>query len=481
MEQHKRDKILEHGETVAQILFLIYTILGFNSLTGGRKIVSVVMYLAYVTCAVVMLMRLFRWKRYAKTPGLVCLVMLCGICMVSIVMNRRYGLKRNVVGLIFWMVYFFLYFAQDTKAERELVIRRFRLAVHLVSGSAFLLAAISLGMMVMGYSKTVTVGTTQMIRGFAQGRLFGAYLNPNGGAFVAAAVMLLSLDAFRRDRRVWHRIFAGGNLLVQFFYLTFSDSRGGRLCLAAGLGTYVFLEIFRMGQKNHRRSRWAVALVLAALCVWAGWKAPKVAQNAYNTMISEISLQIAQKQDPSAPSGDALTAQEEEVRQQLLSAYQVKRGYDLSGDISNRRFDIWKSGLELAKRRPWYGLTFGGYLSFAEEEMPNTYVVSNNYRKVDTLENDFMNLLVSNGFVALGVFLVFVAWILIRVLRGIFTRTQLDPAVPGMMAICAVAAVFSMFNSSMLYSKCQVIPLFWLAVGSLTVLLPGKKGETRYE
>lgn len=476
MEKRARfTRILQTGETAAQCLFLLYTMLGFNSLTYGHPVISWVMRLAFLMGAGVLLVRLWNWKRYGKMPGIWCLVAMCGICFVSIVMNRHYGLKKNLIYLIFWVFYFFLFFAQREDMEKELVLHRFHVAGHMICGVTFLLGGVSLAMMLLGYSRVVEIQGNRIIRGFAQGRLFGAYLNPNGGAFVASAVIVLSVYFFRRYRKVWYRILTAGNIAVQFAYLVFSDSRGGRLCLALGMGAYAFFETLRLNRERQRKTPWLAALLLAALCVAGCWKGPKLVQNGYNALVTRLSYAMVREDTPEGETDPAQDPAEEERRQQILSAYQVSRGYDLSGDISNRRFDIWKSGLELVRRKPLYGLTFGGFLEYAQKEMPQTYIVANDYRQIDTMENDFMNLLVSNGAVSLVVFLGFILWILIRIFRRIFVQKNQDPAVPAMMAVCAGTAVFAMFNSSMLYSQCQVIPLFWLALGSLVTLLSGEE------
>ena len=53
--------------------------------------------------AALLLVRLWNWKRYIRTPGLVCLVVMCAVAVVSIGLNLRYDPKRNIIGLIFWI------------------------------------------------------------------------------------------------------------------------------------------------------------------------------------------------------------------------------------------------------------------------------------------------------------------------------------------------------------------------------------------
>lgn len=478
MKRLTGEKFLEYGETAVQVLFLIYTALGFNSITFGSRIISVLMWITYLLGAAVLLVRLWNWKRYIQMPGLLCLVAMCAVCVVSIGMNLRYDLKKNVIYLIFWIFYFFLYFAQREDMAPELAKKRFRLAGLLICVFAFVLSAVSLWMMEARYAEVLTVQGTQIIRGFAQGRLFGAYLNPNGGAFVSAVVIVLSIWLLRDCRNYACRVFCVINILLQFLYLVFSDSRGGRLCLAVGLAAYVLFEaIYSKWMRNNPWKGLIVALLVISTAASA-WLAPKWTQDAYNGFIAELSLHMSENQGgETEKAGDTEQPNASDVGKEPQDFYQVNRGYDLSGDISNRRFDIWKSGLEVFFQKPVTGHTFSGFLPFAEENMVDTYIVANDSRKMDTLENDFLNLLVSNGVIGFLLFIVFIVRILIYLFRRIFLDAYRDGAIPVMMAICALVAVFSMFNSSMLYSHCQNIPLFWLSLGSMIAIVSHREKE----
>ena len=127
----------------------------------------------------------------------------------------------------------------------------------------------------------------------------------------------------------------------------------------------------------------------------------KVAQNS----VAAPTETLSEEDEETSPTEDARPVLKPE---EIIDSYVIDRGYDLSGDISNRRFDIWKSGLEIFARRPWLGTTFCGFLPFAQEHMPETYIVSNDYLQMTTLDNDFVNLLVSNGIIAFVAFIGFV-------------------------------------------------------------------------
>ena len=147
------------------------------------------------------------------------------------------------------------------------------------------------------------------------------------------------------------------------------------------------------------------------------------------------------------------------------------RTESLEGDYSNRRFDFWKSGLEIFAERPVLGVTYRGFLPFAEKYLPDTYLVTNDFNRITTLDNDVINLMVSNGALGLLCFLLFVFPALFRLFRWIRLQKKsgaaLPPAFPLLLAFCAGAAASSLFSSGVFYMHCQYSFLFWLALGIL--------------
>ena len=485
MKQLNVSKILEYGETAVQLLFLTYTALGFNSITFGTPIISATMWISYLLGAALLLVRLWNWKRYIRTPGLVCLVVMCAVAVVSIGMNLRYDPKRNIIGLIFWIFYFFLYYAQREDMDPELAKKRFRLAGLLMCVFAFVLASVSLVMMAKRYSEILEILGSTVIRGFTHGRLYGAYLTPNGGAVIASIVIFLSVYFIGRYRSIAWRVFAAVNIPVQFLYIVFSDSRSGKLCLTFGAAVYVLFASLASKRLRAGRGKGLIVAALVLATAVGSFYAPKLTQKAYNGLVAAVSQQMAEnaaQETVSSQPTDAQTPTEEtkvdeQLRQEILNAYQVDRGYDLSGDISNRRFDIWKSGLEIFLRRPWYGTTFSGFLPYALENMPDTYIVSNDYMQMTTLDSDFVNLLVSNGIFGLLGFLAFVVWVLVSLLRKVFAKAYRDAQLPVMMAVCMAAAVYSLFSSGVLYLQAPFSVLFWLSLGSMTTMVKCREKE----
>ena len=518
------NRFIEYLETGFQILFLVYTILGFNSVSFGTPIISFFMWVSFVLGGCLLFLRLLKWKEYIKMPGLILLVVMCTVCVLSILVNHQYNFKKNVIYLVFWVFYFFMYFAQNGRISVELVKKRFCMLGHVMCFSAFVLALLSLWMMFVRYSEVTHVNGSEVTRGFTYGRLFGAYLTPNGGAVVGSIVIFLSVYYIGKFPNMCYRVWAVLNMLVQFLYITFSDSRSGMLSLAFGGAVYVCFAILGNPRIKSGLCKGVVTLALTLVTLVCCMFAPAVAQDIYNDIVVDFSERLAQKKDnnllpsetlfiepASEPIESVIVPTESTVQQtvppetvlqqtesvetkaqqteplqndvtsikpeEIIDSYMVDRGYDLSKDVSNRRFDVWKSGLEIFAKRPWLGTTFCGFLPFAQEHMPNTYIVSNDYLQMDTLDNDFVNLLVSNGIFGFLAFLAFVVWVLLCILRNYTGMRKKDPQIPVMMAVCMAAATFSLFTSGVLYMQSPFSVIFWLSLGGLIVIVSNGNEE----
>lgn len=486
MKRMNKDKLIKMAETLFLIMFFVFSFLGFNNITFGKSIISWIMWPSFLLGALLLLVRLWNWKHYIKTPGLILLVAMCVICVISIGLNLRYDLKDNFIYLIYWAFYFFMFYAQDNRATAEQVKKPFHIAGHIFNVGAFVLALISLLMMYDNFSEIVNILDSRVIRGFTHGRLYGAHLSPNHGAIIGGMAIVLSVYFMGKYRSFAYTAFGVVNILIQFLYIVFSDSRSGTLCLTAGLTLYVFFAAAfssRLKTLKLRKLIIAFVTVATAACVLF---APGITQDIYNDYALSrrtppVTTTAPTTPEPTTPAPTTPAPTTPELTTPAPKPDKDKqppvidRGYDLSQDISNRRFDVWKSGFEIFKERPLFGLTFRGFLPYAIENMPDTYIVANDHRQMDTLDSDIMNLLVSNGIFSLIAFIAFTVWVLIYLLRRVFSMERKDPAVPAMMGICASAAVCSLTSSGVLYMRCPFSILFWLSLGALTVIV--KKGE----
>ena len=224
-----------------------------------------------------------------------------------------------------------------------------------------------------------------------------------------------------------------------------------------------------------------VVVILAAVAAAgiAFWIPGQVKQQ-YNVWVAERS--IANESD------DVKQQIEEEIKNNNYSAVKnngstniIERGYDMSGDISNRRFDVWKSGLEIFMAEPVFGVSFRGMTEYALEHLPDTYLVNNDYKQMDTLDNEIMNILVSQGIVGIVLLIIFVVGVLVLVLPQMVRAKEDTDFWILCFAIVFILCISAMTVSTMFYNSTPNANCFWIFLGALVYLARKNKEDIKKE
>ena len=141
---------------------------------------------------------------------------------------------------------------------------------------------------------------------------------------------------------------------------------------------------------------------------------------------------------------------------------------DINGDVSNRRFDIWQSGLEIFKTSPLFGITFRNYVPYAEKNLPDTYIVNNDFGKFPSMHNSFVDVLVSQGVLGFFLLLCFIASVLVVFFRYFFKSRGVEYRYNTYLLLCFLPILVSMmFYSETFYMNTGGAFLFWSFLGFL--------------
>ena len=138
------------------------------------------------------------------------------------------------------------------------------------------------------------------------------------------------------------------------------------------------------------------------------------------------------------------------------------------GDVSNRRFSIWGSAIEVFKTKPLTGVSFRNVVPYALENLPETYIVNNNQTNFASMHNLFMDVLVSQGLLGIGLFIAFMILALITVFKKLFKLDRQNYIFYGLvLSIIVPIFVSSFFYSEILYINTSGAVIFWIALGYL--------------
>ena len=450
-------------EAVFNILFLMYLFLGACNLTYGTPIISFVMYPTFLLGGLLVIWRLTLAKRFIKATGLIWLVFLLVSFAFSALMNFRYFNKNSIIVFILWTFYFLLLFVKDPVRTRADIEREFRFIASFYLFFVTALTVISNWMLFTGYSASYRDpdnANYEVASGFFAGRLWGAFQDPNLGAVMCGISIVISVYFIRYFKKKIITALLCIDIAFMLFYIALSDSRNGMVtlgCLAAF--ALFFYSLRKYGKEKGFKGilKKAVCVAAAAMVFAGGFVTPKLIQKGYNSGIKTV------------------CSEENYFYENLL----VDRGYDLGGDVSNRRLDIWRSGIEIALSKPLTGVSFVGLVPYAKENMPDLYIVSNDLWEFNTLDNDYLNVFAAQGIPGILLVLGLAITVAKRILCGIWRTDEKEfPTIFICTVIVCSLVISALLQGTMFYQQTPNTMLFWLFLGSALYLL-SLKNETQ--
>ena len=450
----KVSKFFENATWFKCIYFLL-VLLSFNSLCALRSGMSYFSYAVALLGGFVVLFRLLNFKKYISARGIVWLVLFCGSYLLSTLLTRQYGLMENIQALIWMVIQFFIVYTYNNSAPIEQDKKEIKILGWLFLGYTFLMAAAALVMLITDYNNYRPAGDTAVISGFLWNRLWGLYTDPNYGAVFSIVSMVLSVAFYKASKKPI-RAFLIVNIVFQGLYITFSDSRTALVALMATVFAAAFLLLLRAKKLEKQKVpvRAVISVALALVLAVGSAVTIAVVQKTGNE------LKILQYEYNAKHKGDT----ENEVPDTIIG----RTDSDINNDVSNRRFAIWQSGLEIFKTSPMTGITFRNYIPYAKENLPNTYIVHNDQGLFPSMHNSFVDILVSQGILGFIIILCFIVSVLIVLLRGIFkTQGEIYRYNVFLLVSFIPILVSMMFYSETFYMNTGGAFLFWAFLGYL--------------
>lgn len=446
----KFDKI---GVLIFSLLFMTVGFLQTSSLTFGNIIISVVQWPTIALGMIILLERFINFKHYIKTRGIILLIIFAVGYFASSILTVRYGWYSNLRFLIFMVFQFGILYATDYNENPEDVRKRLVICTNFMIIGTAILSILSFAFMIFGYSKTIlpeTDGNGPVYYvGFMIGRLFGAYWDPNIAAVMASISALLSLHFFLLYKRAFIKALYVFNMVLQFFYISFSGSRTGGLALVAGVSIYVLLIYIKKKFFKERLKNIIVATLIVVIAFCTTWFGPSVVKIGCNSFVN---LVASDKNDEDYEEKDIFD-----------------RGYDLSDDISNRRFDIWGGAIEVFKTSPVLGVSRANILSYVDDNLPDSYLVTNEHMRFESMHNTYFEILVSQGLVGIVTFLSFIVLVVIGVVKyrkALYKHLQF-PFIALALGICASVCVCSLLITEIVYVISPISTMLWISIGSM--------------
>lgn len=470
MEKLKlKSEYLDIVEKLFLYLFMAYAILSSNSFTYGTKVIGLAMWPAFALGAVIIMYRVIHFKNYCKATGFVGLIAMLISIGISVLVNFNYSFKGNIIICMFWCFYFLvLYIIEDGKPT-EKVKADFELFGKFFVTYTLISVIISLYLLFTGYAERIVTEDTnyEYFRGFIIGRLWGTFINPNNGAISAAIAASILIYFICKAKKIYTKIFCGIAIFLELLFIALSDSRSGAVCM--GIAAAVFMLSAVLYKWQDKKIVFKVAAVVMACVVGVmGFIIPRKLKDGYNAVSIAINEYVNEH-----PNTDEPEDNEDEKDKFELNV--IDRGYDLTDDVSNRRFDVWFGAIQAFAESPRtiaVGYSYKGFTAQVLEKQPDNYLVNNDYTIFTTLDNEVFNILVSQGSLGIIATAIFVIMLLIVIIKNWFKVKKEYHLIIAILASTVVAlAGSSMFCSVIFYHNSPNTVMFWMALSGLIYIL----------
>lgn len=482
---NKTTKPIEFLEVVFTIMFMVVGFLQCSCLTFGKPIISIVQWPTIFFGGLLVLYRLLFLKKFIRVKSIFLLVGFIASFILSMVVNIKYGFYENFKGLIFIVFQIGVVYAFDTEKSAEKLIKKFNVVALFYLGFICLLSVISIVFLLKGVSEIYPqeVGPTIVV-GFAWGRLFGAYWDPNIAAAMNAIAVAISVYFIMRFKNIFFRILMIFGIIVNVVYIAFSDSRTGIVTLCISSIVFFAFYLFNKGFKGLKCNGLRIVACVVAVVVIAGLtlKLPGAIKDGYNAYTTAKYNQVLEDSVPEESVNEniensVVNEQTEAVQPALAEDNQQApptissdgREEDISNDISNRRFDIWKSAVEIFKTTPIVGTSHFNIVPYAQEIMPDAYILTNDHMVFYTMHNFFVDVLVSQGLLGIATIVGAALWMVVFLLKKFKLFNNGKSATLNFVALSVVLTVIasSLFMTEIVYVITPLTLMFWLSLGVL--------------
>ena len=458
--------------TPFKIIYLILTLLTFNSFTAHTTYLTMFAYFVTALGGIVLLYRIIFLKRFIRTPNLLFLGLFLVSFIVSSAINYKYGIMENVQGFIWMALQFCILYACDDTKDPEFYKKEF----HILS--ILLIIYLMIGVFVSFYFLITGQGGMMeradgVLYGFIWGRLWGMFTEPNNAATTMCVGVMLCFYFFKISKKIWIKVGCWVLIALYSSYIMLSDSRTGLMCFIIESFVMAYLLVINPNKRNWKKlSTQAIAIGIAVLMALASFFGIYFAKKGYNS----IQTALTTYQNINIEEGQNNNHTTDIHRPDLT----IGREQDLENDFSNRRFDLWKSGLELFATSPVFGVGFRNIVAAAKDKIPDTYAVNNDQGDFASFHSMFVDILASQGIVGVVIIAPFIIFTLISMFRLIVKKLNKDYMyVITLFSVIMSIGASAFVSPDIFYVNTQNAFIFWTFLGYLMHVSYKKRQEQK--
>ena len=369
------------------------------------------------------------------------------VMFISSLLNRHYGVSGNFKTIVWSAIYFFLIYA--LAANGRLSKYFYQTVIRIFGWAYFFVSLVSFGMYLIQYSylRPGTIETRIRI-GFLEGRLFGAFGDPNFGGMFALILVIVCIYGIVVKSHVFPRWFLFTNLFLQTFVLVLTVSRSAIL-IGEALAAVVFVAL--VARYLAARGTNLLVNIVASVITLA------VSVVALTFFVASLKWLL----EKLPPLFEFLQIHRPHGREVVS----LKRA-DVAdnSDISNMRFSIWSSAIEIFKTKWIFGVSPRNMVAYAKDMLPKSLIAQQGFKT----HNAWIDVLASTGlvgFVTMIGFSIKSAFMALRSLQ--FGKKMLSADSNVQFLIVASLIGFTFFVNVIFFTNDVCSFIFWMVLGNM--------------
>ncbi len=371
--------------------------------------------------------------------------------LITIIANYPNSFVDNVKDVIWFSVQIIalflaqFYILQEQKDNNVKLLAKFYLAF------ATVFASISLIFVFINKGGVESYGKW----GFLSKRLFGLYRSPNYGALYCVIAIIIAAGIYTSLSKQL-KCFAIFNVLVNYLYIVYSGSNTGKVTLFTGIIVFACINILSSDNRKQLATKMLAYTVVIVFCFSMFPAIKFVTANILNSKISRHETDSDMSESALDSDGD-----------DYIISFE-RTDYVEGEEYGNGRLTNWKNSIKVFHNKAVFGTSLRAYNTVSNNLFPD----SPEYKKVFSLENDFMSLLVCCGITGLVVFVLFILLSLCRLITILYSLLKNKEykkleklSLP--FAIISLVTASAFFTDAIVFTNVLQSMIFWIFLGYL--------------
>lgn len=510
-------KIVNKLEEYIIYAIMILAFLMYSSATQNTILISGLIWPIVVLSMICIIVRIFNYNNYKINMFHKLLLAFIISYIISLLLNISYGYYQNLRTLVLMLIIIGIVYTKkkDDNTKNNLIQKYSKFFIIITTCLSFA------SLLIFNINQVyINIGNENIyITGLRWGRLKGFYNDFNYGGIINVMAITMSIYFLYVNKNKKTILLNIISILINFSFIALSDSRSSLIAMILSIA--IFYSICNISKKQKTIKKIIKNLIVISIIVFimllgkVGIK--KVYSYIYDNQEEKIIINIKNGIDIKTEINKEITNsgvikryidckmanKKQEISQNntektiaivavnnldginvstegnIVSIEDEKdiseidifnRGYSKNEDISNRRFDLWKSAIEIFKKSPIYGVSFENVESYCYRNLPDTYLINNDYRVFDNFHNLIFNVLASQGIIGIVILGMIVIYLIINIIRYIIHKVkQMNFSKEDALIISCIVVGFisTLFIGDIVYYISPSTITFWFLIGYL--------------